>query len=335
MTAPARTLPVSLPPLHRELLGSYLHRLADANHLTIRGLSHEIGPGRHHRRDSDDTAGWTPAAVTRLAALAGTTATALLHAFPVLQAVAPAGQATAPGPSLPPWHAHACLLCAARRGACGLAIIRIFPHERICARHGRWHGGGPRRPLRDLLPEIPHANALHRPLARRHGTAAATGHFLQAQAQTRQWLAGDGPADLKSSWKRRLGLPGEDPHGDPHRPSPGRIELVTYPGTVTMTALTLARPASHRRSSSPKRATLEVPAVWWRRDWSGVASAALHRRRRTAYPLRRHAAAISDLPSSSSAGSRRQSPPDQDRSPARATPAGTCLRSGLGDHLDG
>jgi hypothetical protein len=43
MTTPARTLPVPLPPLHRELLGSYLHRLADANHLTIRGLSHEIG----------------------------------------------------------------------------------------------------------------------------------------------------------------------------------------------------------------------------------------------------------------------------------------------------
>lgn len=244
MTAPARTLPVPLPPLHRELLGSYLHRLADANHLAIGGLSLEIGPGRHHRRDSDDTAGWTPAAVTRLAALAGTTATALLHALPVLQAIAPAGHEAAP-PSLPPWHAHACLLCAARRGARGLAIIRIFPHERICGRHGRWHGGGPQRPLQDLLPEIPCANALHRRLARRHGTAAVTGHYLQAQAQTRQWLAGDGPADLKSSWKRRLRLLGEDPYGDPHRPGPDRIELVTYPETVTMTKLALAHVPLH------------------------------------------------------------------------------------------
>jgi hypothetical protein len=229
MTTPARTLPVPLPPLHRELLGSYLHRLADANHLTIRGLSREIGPGRHHRRDSDDTADWTPRAVTRLAALAGTTATALLHALPVLQAIASAGQEAVPGPSLPPWRAHACLLCAARRGARGLAIIRVFPHERICGRHGRWHGGGPQRPLQDLLPEIPHANTLHRRLARRHGTAAVTEHFLQAQAQTRQWLTGDGPADLKSSWKRRLGLLGEDPYGDPHRPGSDRIELVTSP----------------------------------------------------------------------------------------------------------
>jgi hypothetical protein len=243
MTAPARTLPVPLPPLHRELLGSYLHRLADANHLTVRGLSREIGPGRHHRRDSDDTAGWTPSAVTRLAALAGTTATALL------QAIASAGQEAAPGPSPPPWHAHACLLCAARRGACGLAIIRVFPHERICGRHGRWHGGGLQRPLRDLLPEIPHANALHRRLARRHGTAAVTEYFLQAQAQTRQWLAGDGPADLKSSWKHRLGLLGEDPYGDPHRPSPDRTELVTYPETVTMTRLAFTRPAARPEGS--------------------------------------------------------------------------------------
>jgi hypothetical protein len=72
MTTIARTLPVSLPPVHHELLGSYLHRLADANHLTIHDLSREIGPGRYHRRDSDDTAGWTPRAVTRLAALTGT-----------------------------------------------------------------------------------------------------------------------------------------------------------------------------------------------------------------------------------------------------------------------
>jgi hypothetical protein len=117
----------------------------------------------------------------------------------------------------------------ARRGVRGLPIIRVFPHERICARHSRWQGGGPQRPLRELLPEIPHANALHRRLVRHHGATAVTERFLQAQAQTRQWLTGDGPADLKSRWDHRLGLLGEDPYGDPHRPSPDRIELVTYP----------------------------------------------------------------------------------------------------------
>jgi hypothetical protein len=82
-------------------------------------------------------------------------------------------------------------------------------------------------------------------LARRHGTAAVTGHFLQAQAQTRQRLTGDGPADLKSSWKHRLGLLSEDPYGDPHRPGPDRTELVTYPETVTMTKLALAHVPLH------------------------------------------------------------------------------------------
>jgi hypothetical protein len=82
-------------------------------------------------------------------------------------------------------------------------------------------------------------------LARRHGTAAVTGHFLQAQAQTRQWLTGDGPADLKSTWKHRLGLLSEDPYGDPHRPGPDRTELVTYPETVTMTKLALAHVPLH------------------------------------------------------------------------------------------
>jgi hypothetical protein len=242
MTALARPLPLPLPPVHHELLGSYLHRLADANHLTIRELSYEIGPGRYHQRDSDDLAGWTPRAVTRLAALTGTTTFALLHALPILRTVALTGQPAAPGPPPAPWHTHACLLCAARRGARGLAIIRAFPHERICGRHGRWHGGGPQRPLQERLPEILHANTLHRRLARRQGAAEATEHFLQAQVLTRQWLAGDGPADLKSRWEHRLGLLGEDPYGDPHRPAPDRIELVTYPETVTMTRLAFARP---------------------------------------------------------------------------------------------
>ena len=97
MTAFARPLPVLLPPVHHELLGCYLHRLADANHLTIRDLSHQIGPSRYHPRDSDDITGWTSRAVTRLAALTGTTTIALLHALPVLQTAALTGQPTAPG----------------------------------------------------------------------------------------------------------------------------------------------------------------------------------------------------------------------------------------------
>lgn len=242
MTASPRTLPLPIPPMHRELLGSYLHRLADANHLTIRELAREIGPSRYHRRDSDDLTGWTPRAITRLAALTGTTTIALLHALPVLRTAALTGQPTAPGPPLPPWHTHACLLCAARRGVHGLAIVRVFPHEQICRRHGRWHGAGTQRPLQARLPETLPANARHRRLVQRHGVMTVTDWFLQQQALTQQWLTGDGPANLKHRWEHRLDLLGEDPYGDPHRPSPDRIELVTYPETVTMTGLAFAHP---------------------------------------------------------------------------------------------
>jgi hypothetical protein len=54
-----------------ETTGSYLNRLADANHLAVRHLSSLIGPGRHHRRDDDSVAWWTPESIPRLAVLTG------------------------------------------------------------------------------------------------------------------------------------------------------------------------------------------------------------------------------------------------------------------------
>jgi hypothetical protein len=216
------------------MIGSLSHLIREAAlDVLLAGRHRENHPGRASRHrprpGRRGTALHPPAPPSSCQERMTTAAITLLHALPILQTVALTSQPAAPRPSLPPWHAHACLLCAARRGVRGLPIIRVFPHERICARHSRWQGGGPQRPLRELLPEIPHANALHRRLVRHHGATAVTERFLQAQAQTRQWLTGDGPADLKSRWDHRLGLLGEDPYGDPHRPSPDRIELVTYP----------------------------------------------------------------------------------------------------------
>jgi hypothetical protein len=56
------------------------------------------------------------------------------------------------------------------------------------------------------------------------------------------WLTGDGPDDLKHRWEHRLDTLGQDPYGDPHRPGPDRIELVTYPEAVAMTGLAFFRP---------------------------------------------------------------------------------------------
>lgn len=78
-------------------------------------------------------------------------------------------------------------------------------------------------------------------------TGSTSGQWASTRTPSATWLAGgDGPADLKPRWEHRLGLLGEDAYGDPHRPSPDRIELVTYPEAVTMTRL--AFPASPRHT---------------------------------------------------------------------------------------
>jgi hypothetical protein len=48
------------------------------------------------------------------------------------------------------------------------------------------------------------------------------------------------PAPTAHHTAHRLKLLGEDPYGDPHRPSPDRIELVIYPETITLIALSFA-----------------------------------------------------------------------------------------------
>jgi hypothetical protein len=222
-----RVLPIPLAPLHGELLGSYLNRLADANHLTITALTWQIGPGRYHRRDSDNPTGWTPDAIARLAALR--------YALPALRHVTALPFTIPPAPIeevIASWRAPACLLCAARRGVHGLAILHAHPHQRICLRHGRWHGGGDQRPLSSVLPDVLHANVRHRRLVRSRDALTVGMDYLQAQALTSSWLTSQGPTDLQHRWHRRLDLLGEDPYGDPHRPSADRIELVTLTSQI-------------------------------------------------------------------------------------------------------
>lgn len=236
-----RVLPVPVAPLPGELIGSYLNRLADANHLTIGWISHLVGDGRHHYRDRDDIAYWTPRCVTNLALLTGRTETALRHALPALRdgLGRRAHQHSIIGGTVRAMHAPACRLCAARRGILGLAIQHTYPHQRICQQHQRWRGQGPQRPLPTLLPEVLTANRRHRRLTRGPlPPLTASWHHGEAQQLTAAWLTDHtGPTELLHRWQHRLGLLEEDPYGDPHRPSPDRIELVTYPETVWLTYL--------------------------------------------------------------------------------------------------
>ncbi|WP_050515540.1 TniQ family protein [Streptomyces rimosus] len=123
MNSHLRTLPVALPPVHHETIGSYLNRLADASHLPIGHFSFLIGPSRRHRRDGNRVGYWAPAALPRLAALTGQSVPTLIHAMPVLAEVRESGQhrqRLAIEELAERRRRPACCLCMARRGIHGL-----------------------------------------------------------------------------------------------------------------------------------------------------------------------------------------------------------------------
>ncbi|MFE5126522.1 hypothetical protein [Streptomyces sp. NPDC056669] len=62
--------------------------------------------------------------------------------------------------------------------------------------------------------------------------------YVDARDRLAKWLTDEVICPpLLQRWNRRLNLLGEDPLGDPHRPSAFRIELVTYPEAVVLTRL--------------------------------------------------------------------------------------------------
>ncbi|MEU9283566.1 hypothetical protein AB0D57_02265 [Streptomyces sp. NPDC048275] len=55
---------------------------------------------------------------------------------------------------------------------------------------------------------------------------------------------------------------GEDPFGDPYRPSEARIELITYPETMTLTPILISphwRDNEHFRVETARRIDLDGP----------------------------------------------------------------------------
>lgn len=239
MTGHLRTLPIVLPPVHRETIGSYLNRLADANHLPIGHLSFLIGPNRRHRRDDNRIGYWTPAALPRLAVLTGQSVPALIHAMPALADVREPGQhrqRLAIEELAEPRRRPACRLCMARRGIHGLVVRSTPHHEGVCLRHQRWLHGGDQHPL-DVLPEILHADLQHRRLVCRSTAPFIAVDYLRARTVTANWFRASEPPTLQQRWARRLDAIAEDAYGDPHRPTDDRIELATYPETVALTGL--------------------------------------------------------------------------------------------------
>ena len=130
----------------------------------------------------------------------------------------------------------ACHNCMARQSIHGLVVRETPAHEAVCPRHQRWLLGDEQHRLHDL-PDVRRANRRHRRLASHcNGTTAMTNYSI-ASACLENWLTKAAEPQLQERWANRLHVLGEDPYGDPLRPSAHRIEIATYPETVTLTVL--------------------------------------------------------------------------------------------------
>ncbi|MEV8569672.1 TniQ family protein [Streptomyces sp. NPDC051322] len=239
VTTRLRVLPLSPPPVHGETIGSYLNHLADANHLSIGTLSSLIGPSRQHRRGDNRVGYWTPEALRRLTVLTGRGSSLLIHAMPPLGSIGGPLRhlRSAIEEVIEPRRRPACRLCMARRHIHGLVVRSTPPREGVCHWHHHWLLGDEQYDL-TRLPEVLHANRRHQRIVRR-GTYPATAlAFVDARDHLLTWFPTEtcGPS-LQQQWNRRLDVLGQDPFGDPHRPSDARIELVTYPEAVVLTGL--------------------------------------------------------------------------------------------------
>ncbi|MEN1891200.1 hypothetical protein ACWDBO_55205 [Streptomyces mirabilis] len=78
--------------------------------------------------------------------------------------------------------------------------------------------------------------------------------YVDARDRALKWFASEtGCPPLRQRWDRRLDGLGEDPFGDPYRPSDARIEPVTYPEVVVLTGL-FASPHWREHSHLPAEA---------------------------------------------------------------------------------
>ncbi|MFD5659854.1 TniQ family protein [Streptomyces hirsutus] len=271
MTIRMRVLPLTPPPVQGETIGSYLNRLADANHLTIGHLSSLIGPSRQHRRDDNRVGYWTPESLPRLASLTGRNRSALVHAMPPLGTIGdPIRRLPLPATEevIEPRRRPACRLCMARRHIRGLVVRSTPHHEGVCHRHHRWLLGDEQHSL-TRLPEVLRANRRHQRIVRRgaHPTTALA--YIDARDRLIRWFTSEGTSPpFRERWIRRLDVLGEDQFGDPHRPSEARIELVAYPEAVVLTGLfasphwrdhpRLPTEAAHRFGIAPRRLLLQL-----------------------------------------------------------------------------
>ena len=229
--APARgrrpgPLPFRTAPAAGESIASYLARAAAASSLPAGTVADCLPPWFAARAAGCDDLAATgqplPADITHLAALTGTSETALRHALPAL----------AGGQRPPVRAALCCRRCAARHGQSSPVPVHIPAHQRACQRHRTWLG-------RDIqidittAPEITAASRKASRLAREHGIT----RLVLAETTARQDATG-GPHARRRATALALASPGLDPG------HPDTAEAAAYPETIKIAAALLRTPGA-------------------------------------------------------------------------------------------
>jgi hypothetical protein len=223
-----RPLPISLRPVRGELLRSYVHRLALANHTDPDQLHLHLNT-RARRTD--------PELLGRLALLSSQPANSLRQALPEL------GRDGCRMGTTHHWRPHpgetlACAHCLAIRGV--TTAVQVFApfYRHICLRHRQWTRTSTNLPTPRVAGclDILEAQRRQLRLVRRHGhdglwpTWSTACHLIDRLL--RQGSSVDG---LKARWNRRLALLGDTRRmlgfGEP------MLMAASYPERVAVTTV--------------------------------------------------------------------------------------------------
>jgi hypothetical protein len=221
-------LPFRTAPASGETIASYLARTAAGSSLPAGVVAGCLPPWFAARAAACDDLAATgqpqPADIRHLAALTGTSETALVHALPALRA----GRSERP----PVRATLSCRRCAARYGQDSPVPVHIPAHQRACQRHRTWLGRAIQIDITSA-PEITTASRNASRLAREHGIT----RFVLAETTARQDAIG-GPEARQRATTLALASPGLDPG------HPDMAEAATYPETVKAAAALLRTPGA-------------------------------------------------------------------------------------------
>ncbi len=223
---PPGPLPFRTAPVAGETIASYLSRVTAASHLPAGAVTGCLPSWFAARAAACDDLAATghpqPADIRHLAALTGTSETALRHAIPALaDGGRPAVRATL-----------ACRRCAARHGQRDPVPVNLPARQRACRQHPAWLGRVIQIDIA-AAPEISAASRRASRLARTHGIT----RLVLAETTARQETLTGPPARQRAA-ALALAIPGLDTG------HPDTAEAAAYPETIRMAAMLLGTPGA-------------------------------------------------------------------------------------------